>query len=174
MKQFRFNELVEAFRGFFANTHDGSDFRQGENWCYAVVKNANNDSIHYEIIRRGAHYFIELHVECKVSKFLLDKLKVTFDMHSAGDVIEIGLRKAPDKESTTDKFYNELKATCPSGSCMKLPDGFVQLEKPGEKFWYLYKDISSLFGKEDISQYVAKELLNIWAWVNTKGGNDVV
>ena len=99
---------------------------------------------------------------------------VAFTVHSAGDVVEIGLRKAPDKESTTDRFYNELKAACPPGDCKKLPDGFERLEKQGEKFWYLYKDISPLFGKEDVTQYVAKELLNILAWVNAKGGNDVV
>ena len=66
MKEFSFAELVGAFKHFFAGTHKESDFRQGENWCYAVVRNAGNACVHYEIDRRGANYFIELHVECKL------------------------------------------------------------------------------------------------------------
>lgn len=60
-----FNELASAFKGYFAATHSGDDFLSGDGWIYAVVKAAKDSAIHYELIRRGADYFIELHVETK-------------------------------------------------------------------------------------------------------------
>lgn len=65
----KFEELRQAFRGFFQNRYGASFslpcFRSGDNWEYAVVKGSDryNGNVHFELIHRGAEDYIELHVE---------------------------------------------------------------------------------------------------------------
>lgn len=64
-----FSALRDAFRSYFASSHDESEIRCDDQhyWINAIVKSLNNPCVHYELIRRGADYYVELHVEQKLS-----------------------------------------------------------------------------------------------------------
>ena len=63
-----YKELKDAFMGYFIQTYhykkeSKDQFNEGDGWVYAVVPGAGTDRIHYELIRYGEDYFVELHVE---------------------------------------------------------------------------------------------------------------
>ena len=61
----KFDELKSAFVEHFTEKYryKKEHFNEGDGWVYAVVPGAGTDRIHYELIRHGEDYFVELHVE---------------------------------------------------------------------------------------------------------------
>lgn len=63
-----YQKLKEAFLSFFQkklknDAESPLQYHEGENWIYVRVASAGMDSIHYELIKRGVEFFIELHVK---------------------------------------------------------------------------------------------------------------
>ena len=61
----KFDELKKAFMEHFTQKYcyKKEHFNEGDGWVYAVVPEAGTDRIHYELIRHGEDYFVELHIE---------------------------------------------------------------------------------------------------------------
>lgn len=63
-----FEHLREVFRSYFEKEpysyeRQTDRFNGGDGWEYAVVKGSSDTRIHYELIRRGQEFYVELHVE---------------------------------------------------------------------------------------------------------------
>ena len=71
-----FSTLRDEFKKYFASSHDESEIHCNDQYCWvnAIVKPLNKPCVHYELIRRGADYFVELHVEQKLSPGLRQRL----------------------------------------------------------------------------------------------------
>lgn len=71
-----FMTLCEAFKSYFSSSHADTEISCDDRACWinAIVKQLNNPCVHYELIRRGADYFVELHVEQKLSHELRQRL----------------------------------------------------------------------------------------------------
>ena len=64
-----FSTLRDEFKSYFASSHDESEICSDDRncWINAIVKPLNKPYVHYELIRRGGDFFVELHVEQKLS-----------------------------------------------------------------------------------------------------------
>lgn len=67
-----YEQLKDSFQSFFVNRNRSRNmpcpqFREGDYWVHSPVCNAGTEAIHYELIRQGSEFFIELHAEtsCK-------------------------------------------------------------------------------------------------------------
>lgn len=71
-----FSTLRDEFKKYFASSHDESEIHCNDQYCWvnAVFKPLNNPCVHYELIRRGADYFVEFHVEQRLSPELRQRL----------------------------------------------------------------------------------------------------
>lgn len=71
-----FSTLRDAFKRYFTSSHNESEIHcNDENcWINAIVKQLNKSYVHYELIRRGPDYFVELHVEQRLSPELRQRL----------------------------------------------------------------------------------------------------
>lgn len=63
-----FEVLRDAFHSYFSQEpfsykEASASFNGGEGWEYAVVRGLSIPNIHYELIRRGGEFYVELHVE---------------------------------------------------------------------------------------------------------------
>lgn len=63
-----FEVLRDAFHSYFSQEpfsykEASASFNGGEGWEYAVVRGSSIPNIHYELIRRGGEFYVELHVE---------------------------------------------------------------------------------------------------------------
>ena len=63
-----YEQLKSAFQSFFRNRCRGVEasslhFQEGEYWINTPIKNGGVKEIHYELIKQGNDFFIELHVE---------------------------------------------------------------------------------------------------------------
>lgn len=55
--------LQKEFKNIFNNQFPDVPKREGEHWCSANTESSYNNSVHFELIKRGDQIFVEFHIE---------------------------------------------------------------------------------------------------------------
>lgn len=123
------SEKIDVRRRIMTNVREEMKRRMGLNYDVWYL---GDNSIEHQIRARAIDFY-------RYSWLTLGRVvgdvMIAFTMNAAGDTVEIGLRKSPERDSTSKDGFNVV------ASCSKDLLCGCEIQPKGEKYWYLWREI---------------------------------